>query len=64
MIINGVERLVLVTAGGAVINEQLNNPLGLPGSSRGNNNNTGNNNTGNNSGNNNSGNNKGGNGGK
>ena len=56
MVVNGVERLVLVTAGGAVINDQLGNPLGLPGSNSGNNNNTGNNNTGNNSGNNNSGN--------
>ena len=31
MIINGVERLVLVTAGGVVINDALGNPVQLPG---------------------------------
>ena len=39
MIINGIERWVLVTAGGVVINDGIGNPLNLPG---GHNNNPGN----------------------
>lgn len=57
MLINGVERFILVTAGGVVINDAFGNPIQLPGSGRGSGNNTNNpgnntNNLGNNSGNN------------